>query len=599
MAEYTIGPVSCTATDPGTGLHEFSGRVVLTTTTDAANNATTINAWRFEIYITRQAYISHYSYQHNNRCTVVINGQTLVSSSNIMAVAMNGRYESGDPGPLVLCSGGNITVPHNSDGTKSLAVSANYTQTGSGNYIGTIAPSGTIALETIARADVISTAPALTLAGSGTTNHTVSWTNSGSFYHSIEYKYGNTTLTTQNVSGTSATSYTYAVPASWASNVTNAKTMTVTAVLHSYSDSGRTNELGSNSKTFVVTFADSFAPTFGTATLVQNDRLSSTVVAGRTYTKVTVTPSYKNSATYKSGWAVYMDGTKELGSRKTGNPADGITLDTIPAFTATSKSLTIKCSVTDSRGFTATVTSSAVAVYGWAAPSITSLSAVRCNSSGTADLSGSNFKVTVAYSIRALNNANAKTIQVNYRWNSQSTFTTAATATPTNYSGTLTLGPYGLSNAQDDKLIVRVEVYDSLSSSNHTTADTTVLPASVFMDIMTNGDKKVGLAVGMVNSKQNTVQLGWPLEMEGNGKAVLDPIAGLSFFDSSGLLKALYPPVFGGTIAVGYNIQMQSLEDDNCALDIAFAADGEGGDYLITITQNPDGTNTLQIIENT
>lgn len=582
MAEYTIGPVSCTATDPGTGLHEFSGRVILTTTTDAANNATIINTWRFEIYITRAAYISHYTYQSNNRCTVVINGQTLVSSSNIMTVAMEGRYESGNPGPLVLCSGGNITVPHNSDGTKSLAVSANYTQTGAGNYIGTIAPSGTVTLETIPRADVISTAPDVTLTSSGATQR-VSWTNSSNFYHSIEYKYGNTRLGNLiNVNYTSDTYKDCTISASWATNVTNAKKMTLTVILHSYSDQGRTNELGTSSKTFVVTFDSSFAPTLGTATLVQNDTMSSTVVAGKSKTKVTATATYVQSAGFSSGWAVYMDGTKELGSRKTGNPADGITLDKIPAFTATSKSLKIRYSVTDGRGFTQTKDSSAFTAYGWAAPSITSISAYRCTSSGTADLSGSYFKVTFTYSIRSLNGANTKSIFVKYLWNSESTFHDAASATPNNYSGTLTLGPYNLQNPQDDKLIVRVEVYDSLSTSNHTTADTTVLPASVFIDIKTSGDKKVGLAVGMVNTKDNTVQLGWPLDVtdaltlyddNGTPRAMIDPANGLTFYGSTGSEIGNYPPDGSGGGGQGaYDISVVANGDGTYTLSVANAS---------------------------
>ena len=587
MAQYILEAV-CTGNAPlGNGQygHVFSGRFVLNTTTDAANNRTVINSWQFYLYVNKSDYVTSYNYGSGNKVIISINGQTVVSTTNIGRVTLGQgtaatTHYSSNP-LLITQSTSAINVPHNNDGTKSLAVSANYTQTQSGNYLGTANPAGTIKLEDIQRAAPITSAPNITLAATGTTNHTVTWTDVEDYYYKLQYLYGDTVLHTSEKIDPETETYTWAVPASIAENVTNAKTMTVKAVLHTYTDSACTNEWGTSSAGFTVTFSDSFAPALSSLTVTQLSTLNGTIVAGQSKSKIEWTTAYKSNATFGSAYAVYVDGSgNELSSRVSGSSP--ITLGIIPAFTDTTKSIKIKVSLTDSRGFTSTATlGTAFAVYGWIAPTITALTAVRCDSGGTENLSGGYYKLTVTYSIRPLNNQNAKNAKVYYKYASDSVYTQSASGAVTDYSATLSLGPYTLSSAQDEKLDVLVAISDSLSSSNPTTMAVTILPASIFIDALTNaGGEKVGLGIGMVNDKQQTMQVGWDLEIhngavtvyDDNGvvRITLDFTNGMNFYNSSGTLIGSYPPTGGS---------------------------GGGGNYNITSTDNGNGTQNLSITD--
>lgn len=574
---YTVGPVACSNEAP-TGKHEFSGRVVLVGTPNDVGNYTSLQ-WKFEIYINRSAYISNFNYGSGVSVSVNINGSSVYSNSNygntVQRIQMNGHYEDD---PLVLCSG-TVNIPHNSDGTKSVSVSANITVAGS-NYMGTIAPSRTVVLEPIARVGVISSAPNMTLAGSGTTNHTVQWTTESGFYYKVQYLYGSTILHTSSALATTATSYTWAVPYTIASNVTNAKTMPVLVAVHTYSDEECHNEIGVSSATFTVTFADSFKPSLSSATITQNNMLSGTVVSGRSNSTVAWTTAFNSGATLASASAVYIIGGTETGAIVTNTTGSPITLGTIPAFTDATKTCNIRITVKDSRGFSNTLTTSNFTAYGWVAPSITAMSAVRCDSQGEESLSGAYYKVTFTYSIRSLNNANAKSAKIYYRYYSSSTWTQSASGALDDYSGTLAMGPYALSAAQDEKLEIRVELSDSLSSTNPTMMSVTILPASIFLDIITNPDDETiheGLGIGMINTKRFTIQSPWSLEVYG-GKSI-------STYDEDGAAAGLYPNN-------GYGVMYAVVEFSEFSSDTLNVSDLFGTDIqaVVSVTQRGGST---------
>lgn len=544
---YVIGPAVCTGYDPGAGYSPFSGKVLLTETVNTSSNSSSI-AWSFVIYINHSQYISNYSYSNYNKVTVVINGQTLVSTGNIGVVAMHDHYETGNPGPLVLCSG-SIDVPHGADGTKTLVVSANYTQNNSA-YMQTIAVNGSVELQSITRADRINSCPDFTLSydmsvanpAGGTTNHTVTWTNSSNFYHKIEYLYGTNIIYTSNVINPNTTQHTYAFKAADASYVIDAKKMKVTVALHSYSDSTCTNELGVSSKDITITFDSSFGP-LTYASILLGDLLSNEVVAGYSTATINCGGSFKADAELKEAHAVYLDGTKALGGAVYGTTS--ISLGKIPAFDDVSKSLKIKYVITDTRGFSVTNTANLGTVYGWSAPSVSNVSAWRCKSNGTEDLRGGYYKVKFTYSIRPLNNKNAKVAAVSYKYLSSSTWSNPISGNVSNYSDTLTLGPYTLSQARDEKLEVRVAISDTLSSGNASIGTAMILPAVVFVDIKTDGDEKVGLGIGTISTTNKKVQFGWDIQMKDENSVVrteLDPETGLTFYDANGIASGNYPP---------------------------------------------------------
>lgn len=537
MATYTIEGI-CTGNAPiGQGLYGnvFSGRLILNTTTDTANNRTIINSWQFGLYVNKSDYITGYYHSSGCRVNVVINGTTVYSMTN-GAVRMGSgtaatTHYSNNP-VWVASSSTPIYVPHNSDGKKSIVVSANWSYPNSSDYIYQIPISQTIALENIIRCAIIDDAPAVTISATGNTNHTTEWTPVQDYYYIIQYLYGSTILHTSSPLDKTVDSYTWAIPPSIAANVTNAKTMTVKAALHSYRDVDCTDEVGVNAVDFTVTFNSTFAPTLSDVSLNHTGKLGTSVVAGQSASSVSWTGTFVQGATQGSAYAVYLEGTSEVGNRVSGSSP--ITLGVIPAYADTSKSYKVRLVVTDSRGFTASVETSAYTVYGWVAPSITALSAVRCNADGTENASGACYKVSVSYAIRSLGNQNAKNMTVKYRWVGTQNWVESTSGAVADYSADLDLGAYVLNAVQDVRLEVAVDIWDSYSAESKTSVSTIILPGAMFIYIMMDGDIKTALGVGMIPTEFHKVQLGWGLTVEGDeGKTLINP-DGIILKDANG-----------------------------------------------------------------
>ena len=392
MAQYTVGPTACTGWAPdGSGgqLHAYWGKVLLSETVDLLNNTSTI-AWTFLIYLYPDSYVSNYRYTNGNQVQVSINGNQVFNSPNVGTVALNGRYQYN---PLTLASG-TVVVPHDSDGTKNLAVSAKYTQNNA-SYLQSITVSGTVALETIPRSAMITSAPAITLPVSGTVDHTVTWeTQVSTFWYKVEYKYGSTSLHTS--SATQNTTYTYAVPASVSEYVTNAKTMTLSVVLHTYSDSACTTEVGTNTASVTVTFSDDYAPGLTYTLSVDNSLIPSanrSIFAGIAiqYTSklsLSFTGTGVHDATI-SGYTCMIDGKGYSGASVLSDPIQN------------AGTLAITAVVTDSRGFSTTITISQT-VIAYAYPQIkpygtyAEVQVFRCDSVGVADDRGQFVKMMAA-----------------------------------------------------------------------------------------------------------------------------------------------------------------------------------------------------------
>lgn len=549
MASGSFGPYPST----GTQGSFYQGRLVITATPDSdAKKNRSLVTWSFQIWANGS---SQYGYSNGNQVRIIINGSYVVNTGNIGRVELGGTSSSN---PRVLSSG-SVYVGHNNDGTKTLTVSAVYQQD-SASYLKSITvPNSNLVLDKIIRAATIDLSPDITIPSFGNTNHTVTWTDVENYYYKVQYIYGNTILHTSEAIQPDVEEYTWAVPPSVASNETNAKLMRVTVALHTYTDSTCTNELGSNSKQFVINFGNGFGPSIMHAIGTWEDTIDTNVVCGLSYIEYEWETWYTQNATFSEGYAVYVDSNgNEVGQRVYTNTSS-VTLPPLPSFSETTKEFGVRISETDSRGFTTILNTGTTSVYGWTTPSITDISASRCDNDGTENDRGLYYKTTLTYTIRSIggtsaNPTNAKNVKIKYRWNSEQNFTQSASVTLPDYSGTVTLGPYQLANPQDDKLWVRTEVSDSLSSQNPAVATFTVLPADVFIDIMTEGtrfDRKNGLAIGRASTKTDTVQIAWDFELcdktftivddDGVVRVSLDFTNGLRFFDANGDLLSSYP----------------------------------------------------------
>ena len=210
---------------------------------------------------------------------------------------------------------------------------------------------------------------------------------SGSFYFRIQYKLGNTVLATENIGTVAAgttKSYTstYAFPHSLLPNSTSAP---ITATLYTYSNSGYTSLVGSDTKTFTLSVPSSIVPSISSVTLTPyntNSWINSKGywVAGFTRADVTTSATAGSGASISSIVAT-GDITGTGASFRSGVLSSG------------TKSVTI--TVTDSRGRTATRTVTQV-VQAYNSPTATIVSAQRgtyANGTWTADEDGNHIRV--------------------------------------------------------------------------------------------------------------------------------------------------------------------------------------------------------------
>lgn len=170
------------------------------------------------------------------------------------------------------------------------------------------------------------------------------------------------------------------------------------------------------------------------------------------------------------------------------------------AVPASSGSLKLVTTVTDSRGRTASKETT-VTVVAYSNPGISSFSVQRCNSSGTADDNGSYAKITYSYSISAVNNKNTASMKIEYK-----------RSTATSWAGTLTSGSaYSASTSvvptkelsSDYQWDIRITVADYFTSTNYTAI---LSSAEVIMDFLASGK---GMAIGKTAELEETLDVGW------------------------------------------------------------------------------------------
>ena len=158
-------------------------------------------------------------------------------------------------GSWALAMEASVTIDHDTDGSKKITISAE----GSipSTTLSSTACSGTATLDTIPRASSITSAGAVTLGNACS----VKWTPlSKSFRYKLKFVLNGWSVTTgaRYTNTTSAYVYDdYKIPLTAANQLPKAKTGTMTVYLYTYSDSGATKQVGSeSSNTFTVTVPD-------------------------------------------------------------------------------------------------------------------------------------------------------------------------------------------------------------------------------------------------------------------------------------------------------------------------------------------------------
>lgn len=394
-----------------------------------------------------------------------------------------------------------ITVDHNSDGSKTVTLSASWDCGFDSAYTPrTLSVSGSVTLPTIPRAATLSYG-SMTMGTAATIKITPPVSGATS---TITYKFGSASGTI--VTKTSAASVSWTPPISLAAQIPNSASGTGTMTVETYSGS---TKLGSRAYTVTISVPSTMTPTLTVAISDPTGRADTYggYIQSKSRLKVELTAAGVQGSTIKS-YAIKVGDILSATS-------DTATSGYLPA----SGSLTVTASATDSRGRTKTVTKT-VTVTPYVSPTISALKVVRCKANGTEDPTGAYAKATFSGAITALGGKNTASYRVETRETGTETWSTVATAAAGQYSPTdVSVVFAAAANKKYDVRMVAVDAFESLASS------TRFLPAAYTS--MHIADSMGSVGIGRLCDKEDTFQVGLaasfdePVEL---GKGLAQPL---------------------------------------------------------------------------
>lgn len=238
-------------------------------------------------------------------------------------------------------------------------------------------------------------------AGDGTlgANHTITLNRySTSFTHKLTATCGTSTVTI--ASGVQSASYTWTPPIDWCKQSTSSIYVTVTIKCETFSNS---TSCGTSETTVTMVMPDSVKPTVSLSS-VSDPNNYATKYGGYVQSKSKVKIATSSSGTYGSS----------IGKTAISVGNASLTASSGTFSLATSGTVTVKATVTDSRGRTATA-STTITVLAYSPPAVQITSAYRCDSAGTASDEGAYAKITWSASITSLNSKNTATYTLGYK----------------------------------------------------------------------------------------------------------------------------------------------------------------------------------------
>lgn len=375
-----------------------------------------------------------------------------------------------------------ITVSHNADGTGSVTLSAEWDCGWDSAYTPRhLSLSETVTLTTIPRASSVS-------ASGDTLGQAVAITisrASSSFTHKLYYSCGS--ISWAGIASDVDTSYSWTPPVSLAAQAPNASAVVLSVIVETYNGS---TYIGASSVQMTLAVPSSVVPTLSVAT---SDPTNVSATYGgylqlRSKLKVDLTASGAQGSTIKA-YSI------KLGDIYAVAAASGTT-DYLP----TAGALTLTCTVTDSRGRTTTKTQT-ITVLAYSNPTISDITAARCNQDGTANRMGDYGKVTFSGSITALSNKNTAAYSVQYREVGTEIWSNAGYVAAGDYAPA---GAYVVFAADKNKRYeVRVVATDAFVAIGSAVRD---LPAAYAL--LHHAKHLLSIGIGRLCDKVNALQVG-------------------------------------------------------------------------------------------
>ena len=407
-----------------------------------------------------------------------------------------------------------VTVKHNTDGTKSVKI---YWKWGINAYTSYISgyqnPSGskTVTLTTIPQASTITSANDVTLNGSNQTCTVQVSRKSSSFYHKATITCGSKSVT----SNAFATSANITIPNSWLSEFPNATSKRATVTLTTYTSRACTTRVGSTTSTTIQIKAGSSIKPSAT-----NLKLTASVVNGingyyvKGKSSVKLTTSGAQAGTGASIASYIFTGSNISGSSST---YTGTSSTKTSSIIQSAGNLSYSVQVKDTRGRLSDKKTVKINVIDYTLPAITSLKVERVNgddTKATVTVRITYKQITVGSTVNEpiltikKGSENATGILSNPESSSTNSTTNIVTNT---YKYTYT----GL--AETDKPTITATLYDMIcGDSNTTTKSVNLSSATRMLNFASNGKT---LAVGgfaTPNSSTNLFECHWDTQINGN-----------------------------------------------------------------------------------
>lgn len=401
-------------------------------------------------------------------------GKIISSATKSWSVTVNGTTYSGTNSVAIennttkTLASGQVTIAHNNDGTKSFSYSFSqeFGITFAGAAVGTKTGSGTGVLNTIPRATTPTLSGTNVYMGTSITINTPR--ASADFTHDLAYSFAGGAYVSI-VAGV-ATAHTWTIPISLANSIPNTTSGTIT--IRCTTKNGST-VVGEKTVLLTAVVPATVIPTISSVTHAEANTGTITTIGAyvqsKSKLKITVTASGAYGSTIKS-YSTTFQGKTYAGS--------SFTTDTV----LTGGSLNIVTTVTDSRGRTATKTT-AITVLAYEPPQITTFLAARYDDNWAADPNGVRVRITVAYTVPALNDKNTVTAQIMYKQSTLSTWVTLYTLTnlTRNHYYSVSSTTFSTDYQWDFKITVK----DAFGSES--TYTTFVPSGAVILDIKADG----------------------------------------------------------------------------------------------------------------
>lgn len=354
----------------------------------------------------------------------------------------------GGSGTKTLATVTNIKIPHDSNGGKhfDFSFSQELKVTLSGNYVGSVSASGGIDCDVIPRATKPYCSPTSVYFGNSVTIKTPR--ASSDFGHVITYSFYD--KTEQIAANQWNDEFKWTVPTSLINKIPNTSKAYICFRVDTYSRSGKF--IGSNYCNLDVVLPSGYGPTVTGITYTNENTAiasrfgASTIIQGVSKVKCNVSATAKNGATIN-----YY--SNEIDGQIISGPSSSFTTQPLKS----SGTVTLKSTVTDSRGQKAALSKN-ISVTQWWSPAVKNVSAQRWNvSTNKADDSGTAVKITYSFSVAPVANKNDKTVMVQYKngetWTTLATYTDSYSANNKVYLSSA--GKFNTDNAYSFRVLVK------------------------------------------------------------------------------------------------------------------------------------------------